>query len=87
MKATIHGITVEGTPAEIAEVIKLSGEVKEATERTYEVIRYVPTYPQPYTPWWGIYPPNRLDCGGTTTTSTDNTFPWNGGSEWTTLPN
>lgn len=60
MKAKIQGIELEGTPEEIAEVIKLAGLVQEVQT----VIRFVPapqtvpTYPYPGTnPWspWGTY--------------------------------
>lgn len=57
MKATINNITVEGTPEEIAQVIKLVGEgVK--TQPHYVLVPYYPsktTYPT----WWPY-----TTCGG-----------------------
>ena len=57
MKATINGITIEGTPQEIAELMKLQAQPS------------VPVQPQaPWNPygsgaWWGIFP-TKITCGG-----------------------
>ena len=49
MKATINNITIEGTPEEIAQVIKLVGEAIKI--QPYYVP--IPHYPQPiYPKWW-----------------------------------
>lgn len=48
MKAEFNGVTVEGTPQEIAELIKLVGEIKGAPV-------YVP-YQHPYQPWPEVRP-------------------------------
>lgn len=44
MKAEINGITIEGSPEEIAQVIKLAGEALKTK------IEYVPIYPYPSYP-------------------------------------
>lgn len=48
MKARLYGIDVEGTPEEIATLVKLVGAVEKVAP-TPEPIRYVP---YPYAPWY-----------------------------------
>lgn len=55
MKAEFNGVTVEGTPQEIAELIKLVGEIKAA-----------PVYVPPYQPWPEVRP-YPVTWGGTAT--------------------
>lgn len=54
MKATINGIIVEGTPQEIAEVIKLVGEQQTNTpiNPIWPINPCIPTYPIPIQPYY-----------------------------------
>ncbi len=44
MKAKLHGIEIEGTPEEIAQVIKMVGQQTAPP-------MVAPVYPNPYAPW------------------------------------
>lgn len=64
MKAELNGVKLEGTPAEIAEVIKLVGVVQEV-KATIKWVPYFPTYPTA-----PAYPYSPLDGWHITATST-----------------
>lgn len=59
MKATINGITVEGSPEEIAQVIKLVGEAIKVQPHYVPVPYYPPQPTYPNKPWY-----MDITCGG-----------------------
>lgn len=69
MKAEIHGIEVEGTPQEIAEVIKLVGEIKQTGPTMKNPLRdatpspFPFPYPDPTNPL--LWPKWQVDTNGT----------------------
>lgn len=82
MKATIHGIEVEGTPSEIAELVRLVGE----SEKVQKIVKDVEYIKQrsPYVPWedskWGIRQGQTVTIGdtfGSVTYTGPYTMLWN----------